>query len=330
MRFIHITTGDLDGVGLEVALKALSKTGPIKGTQFVLWRPALAPKEMLPLLNKQFKQVTIKTTKLLHKSKTSSFLNFLKLNHSALYNKYKTTSGVLWDLALLEQPTHYVLRAGHFCLKNPRKEVLLTGPLSKTQMQKEGFKERGHTGLLQKISGAPYVYMCFLGEYFNVTLLTGHIPLKKVAWSQESLNHCIKLCLNMKNHLLPLRKKIGVLGLNPHAGEAGLLGTEEITLKTTLNKWPNQVEGPLVPDTAFFKKNWPRFFMYICLYHDQGLIPFKMIHGQKSFQLSLGLPFTRVSVSHGTAKDIYGQNKADPESMAQALLWIHKGFSQGN
>ena len=140
-------------------------------------------------------------------------------------------------------------------------------------------------------------------------------------WSEDSLDSCIKLCLDVHPYLVRADKKIGVLGLNPHAGEEGLLGDEDIALKKRLNKWEGLVEGPLVPDVAFFKENWPRFFMYICMYHDQGLIPFKMIHHRKSFQLSLGLPFMRVSVSHGTAKDIYGQNKADPESMKRALLW---------
>ena len=375
MHLIHITTGDPDGIGLEVALKALNNIGPIQGVQFVLWHSRSSPKEMFSLLNKQFKIRSIKESEL----KTQD-------NHNLPEN-------ILWDLALPERPTQWVAKAGELCLKNPQKEALVTAPLSKTQMQKEGFEERGHTDLLKKISKASYVYMCFLGDYFNVTLLTGHVPLKKVQWSQDSLNRCIKLCLyagGLKIHVshlvlrretppdllqkfpeaepsrqvlpapnqfglnqaylqgvqpvmplsgeeslagqtLPaghgkslagpaLGKKIGVLGLNPHAGENGLLGKEETLLKKVLTQWKGQVEGPLVPDTAFFKENWPRFFMYICLYHDQGLIPFKMVHGRNSFQLSLGLNFMRVSVSHGTAKDIYGQNKADPESMTRALL----------
>ena len=122
-------------------------------------------------------------------------------------------------------------------------------------------------------------------------------------------------------------KKLAVLGLNPHAGEEGLLGTEEHLIKQDLEKWKNKVEGPLVPDVAFLKKNRQKFFIYICLYHDQGLIPFKMIHERKSFQSSLGLPFIRTSVSHGTAKDIFGKNKAEAESMKQALLWTTHSLS---
>ena len=308
MKLIHITTGDPDGIGLEVALKALNKIRRVKGVQFVLWRSNCAPKDMFHLLNKQFKIVTVKELK---------FLKELK----------KTEENVLWDLALPEQPTQWVAQAGALCLKNPHAQALVTGPLSKTQMQKEGFKERGHTALLKKISKVPHVYMCFLGDDFNVTLLTGHTPLKKIQWSEKDLDHCIKLCLDVHPSLVRADQTIGVLGLNPHAGEEGLLGTEDIALKRALCKWMGLVEGPLIPDVAFFKENWTRFFMYICMYHDQGLIPFKMVHGRKSFQVSLGLPFMRVSVSHGTAKDIYGQNKADLASMRRAILWAIRSLT---
>ena len=114
-------------------------------------------------------------------------------------------------------------------------------------------------------------------------------------------------------------KKIGCLGLNPHAGEGGLIGQEDILIKQHLRKWGGYIEGPLVPDVTFQKKYWPRYFTYLCIYHDQGLIPFKMIHEKQSLQLSLGLPFVRTSVSHGCAKDIFNSNKADPQSMTLAI-----------
>ena len=345
MKFIHITTGDPDGIGLEVALKALNKIRPVKGVQFVLWRSALAPKDQLSLLKTPLKRVTIKGAELLNTAHPTSFPSLLKASHLPSVgfnpisakparpdNNLPAKEGVLWDLALPAKPTQWVAKAGALCWQNPKTSALVTGPLSKTQMQKEGFKERGHTGLLKRLSKTRHVFMCFLGDSFNVALLTGHTPLKKVLWSKESLNKCIALCLNQmarkpvsflqgttfeNSPTYPL----GVLGFNPHAGEEGLLGTEEAKIKQVLDKWQDKVKGPLVPDTAFFKENWSRFFMYICMYHDQGLIPFKMVHGRKSFQLSLGLPFIRVSVSHGTSKDIYGQNKADPESMRRALLY---------
>ena len=308
MKIIHITTGDLDGIGLEVSVKALNELGPTEGVQFVLWRSSTADKTILNLTDKHFNRISIKEAK------------------QYAQNQIEKRENILVDIASPLSPTQWVIAATSFCLKNAQKEMLVTGPLSKIQMQKEGFQEKGHTDLLKKLSHTNNVFMTFLGEYFNVTLLTGHIPLKKIKWNPEDLKKCIELCLKLKQDLPTYQqnKKVGLLGLNPHAGEDGLLGNEEFLLKKELKNWKNKVEGPLVPDVAFLQKNQKKYFIYICLYHDQALIPFKMRHEKKSFHLSLGLPFIRTSVSHGTAKDIFGGNKADAQSMKQALLWaIH-------
>ncbi len=310
MKIIHITTGDLDGIGLEVSLKALSQLAPVKDIHFVLWRATETPRQIFQLINKRFQIVNVplpSPEKLLKES----------------FWRTKKNPAVLWDMACPPTPTKWVAEAGTLCLKNKKNQALVTGPLSKTQMKKEKFKEKGHTDLLKKLTKSDFVFMTFLGEYFNVALLTGHVPLKKISFEKESLHKCISLCLKFKKKLFtfPNSKPLGVLGLNPHAGEEGLLGKEEILLKTELKKWKKKVKGPLVPDVAFLKENWKKYFMYLCLYHDQALIPFKMIHGKKSFQISLGLPFLRVSVSHGKAQDIFGQNKANADSMKQALSW---------
>lgn len=306
MKTIHLTTGDMDGIGLEVSLKALYQLGPKKGIQFVLWRSASTPKKVFNLIDKKF-----------HRS---------SINEKTFQeNKYEKKENILLDVAGLPTPTKWVVHSTKHCLQNKKDSALVTGPLSKTQMQKEKFKEKGHTDLLKNLSKTPYIFMTFLGEFFNVTLLTGHVPIKRIKWTEESLNTCIQLCSRIKKHISSQRnKKIAVLGFNPHAGEEGLLGKEEMSLKKEIKKWKNKVEGPLVPDVAFSTENLNKYFIYICLYHDQALIPFKMIHKRNSFQLSLGLPFIRTSVSHGTAKDICGKNKADPASMKKALLWaIH-------
>ena len=304
MRTIHITTGDLNGIGLEVSLKALKEIGPQKDVQFTLWRSHQAPREILSLTDHLFSRV-----------------NPLKQKNLEKYKK----ENILLDIPGSSTPTKWVTAASKLCLKNKETQALVTGPLSKTQMQKEHFSEKGHTHLLKKLSKTENVFMTFLGTHFHVTLLTDHVPLKKISWSKNSLNKCIELCLQLQQFFsLKNKKKIALLGLNPHAGEEGLLGKEEIALKKELQKWNKQVEGPLVPDVAFLKKNQRKYFLYICLYHDQALIPFKMIHERNSFQFSLGLPFIRTSVSHGTAKDIFGKNKANPQSMKKALLWaIH-------
>ena len=314
MNTVHITTGDIDGIGLETSIKALAKLGPQRNIQFILWRSAQVNNEVLKQIDKYFNRISVNEKILLDSS----------------YKKKK--ENFLLDMVGPPTPTQWVVRAAEHCLKNKETTALVTGPLSKIQMQTEGFQERGHTQLLKKLSLIDHIFMTFLGEFFNVTLLTGHVPLKRIKWNNENINKCIKLCLQIKNHLPngKQNKKLAFLGFNPHAGEEGLLGIEEISLRRTLKNWEDEVEGPLVPDVAFFKENWKKYFIYICLYHDQALIPFKLIHERKSFQLSLGLPFIRTSVSHGTAKEIFRQNKADEESMKRALLWAIQSLNKNS
>ncbi len=311
MKRVHITTGDPDGIGLEVSLKALNTLGPKKDIQFILWRSPSANKEILKLADSRFNRINIKENSL-----------------SANYEKKENT---LLDIVTPDSPTQWVVKATKSCLKNKSTEALVTGPLSKIQMKREGFKEKGHTDLLKNLSHTRNVFMTFIGDLFNVTLLTGHVPLKKVKWNTRNLNKCIELCFKLKPSLPSHqhKKRIGLLGFNPHAGEEGLLGTEEFLLKKNIIKrWKNKVDGPLVPDVAFLKENQKKYFIYVCLYHDQALIPFKIAHEKNSFQLSLGLPFTRTSVSHGTAKEIFGKNKADAHSMKKALLWAINSLSK--
>ena len=309
MKQVHITTGDPNGIGLEVTCKALKQLGPKANVQFILWRDKKHPSPYL----KHLKSFKIKTLNNFHLLKNSTIKN----------NPFKKYH--ILDIACSLNPTQWVVQASKLCLADPMHQVLVTAPLSKTQIKKDGFSHKGHTPLLQKLAKKP-VFMTFLGKYFNVVLLTGHIPLKKVKWTNKLLDDCIKRCLTLgaslsKNKKTSRNKKIAILGLNPHAGEEGLLGIEDLALSAYLKKWKSKVTGPLVPDTAFLKNNWSKYSLYVCLYHDQGLIPFKMIHARDSFQLSLGLPFMRTSVSHGTAQDIAGKNKADATSMKKALLW---------
>ena len=119
---------------------------------------------------------------------------------------------------------------------------------------------------------------------------------------------------------------MALVGINPHAGEDGLIGNEELDVFLEAIKIAKSkkipIEGPLVPDAAFLKENWSKFSVYICPYHDQGLIPFKLVHGHKSgVHITMGLPFIRTSVEHGTAKKLFGKNKAYYESMLEAIKW---------
>lgn len=152
-----------------------------------------------------------------------------------------------------------------------------------------GLRGIGHTDILKSEAKAKIVHMAFLGDKFNVLLATGHLPLKSVAkTSVKSLTAAISAANSVRTRLSPTlaRKPLALIGLNPHAGENGLIGNEESLIFAKAlrhaRKKGLRISGPLVPDAAFLKENWNKFSLFISPYHDQGLIPFKMIHGRDS------------------------------------------------
>lgn len=307
---IALTTGDVDGIGLEVTAKALNTIGPRKDVQFILWRSEQTAQKYLRLIDRKWTRITVET-----------FAEALEIKGPYLI-----------DIASDLSPAHWVELSAKACMEK-KLHGMATAPLSKTGIKEAGLKDLGHTDILKRVSRTKHVNMGFAGNEFNVVLATAHIPLANVP---KSLNFTI-LTEALKN-ADGLRKKlsgpqklrpIGILGLNPHAGEDGLIGNEELQIFPRLKSFAREnkipVEGPLVPDAAFFPANWKRYSVYLALYHDQGLVPFKMIHGQDSgVHISLGIPFVRTSVDHGTAKDIFGKDKANPNSMIDAIRWAVK------
>jgi 4-hydroxythreonine-4-phosphate dehydrogenase len=181
-----------------------------------------------------------------------------------------------------------------------------------------GLKFMGHTGAFRQLCPKSKMHMAFAGKEFNVLLASDHMALESVPkfLNKKTVAEAIKSALEFKS-LLGSKKKIAILGLNPHAGESGMIGNFE---KKYLSNLPKDVVGPLVPDAAFLKTNWKKYSVFICLYHDQGLIPFKLVHGQDSgVHITMGLPFIRTSVDHGTAFDLYKKNLANPASMLDAI-----------
>jgi 4-hydroxythreonine-4-phosphate dehydrogenase len=304
---IALTTGDDDGIGFEVTAKALHKLGPQRGVQFFLWRNDCASAKYLKLIDQKFERIVVDT----------------------LEEALKIEGPYLVDICSDQSPAHWVEITAKACMKK-QLDGMATAPLSKTLIKDAGFKDLGHTDILKRVSRTKTVHMGFAGSEFNVVLATGHLSVanisKHISFSTvaEALLHADQL-----RKSLPASKRskpIGVLGLNPHAGEQGLIGGEELLVFPNLASFAKEKKipyvGPLVPDAAFFKENWKKYSVYLRLYHDQGLIPFKMIHGQDSgVHISLGIPFVRTSVDHGTAKDIFGKNKANPNSMIDAIRW---------
>lgn len=300
-----ITTGDIDGIGYEVTVKALLAIAPKE--PFIIWRsPKVDTQESSQKLNQVCSPETVSSLEEALESK-------------ALITEVVTDSS----------PADWVEQSAIACFEKKAK-ALITGPLSKTTILKSGRADMGHTDILKRISHAESVHMGFFGKFFNVVLATGHIPVSQVSKSLTS--ECIdKVIGNCADFLKKLpasshNKPIGFLGLNPHAGEGGMIGSEEKSFQPLLiklaQKYSVRISEPLVPDAAFLKGQWDKYSLYIALYHDQGLIPFKAIHGQDSgAHITLGIPFVRTSVDHGTAKDIFGLDIANPQSMIDAIQW---------
>lgn len=210
--------------------------------------------------------------------------------------------------------------------------ALVTGPLNKEVFRGAGYNFQGHTDFLASLTGTESVTMVLANEWFRVALVTTHCPLQKVSTLVDSkaisrvFEHCYSFATQ---HLNRKKPKIAFLGLNPHAGENGILGSEEIkTIIPTMNalreKFPAAIiSGPHSSDSFFVKeKSLPkkdRHDFIIAMYHDQGLIPVKLSDFQNCMNFTLGLPIIRTSVDHGTAFDIAGKNKADPSSMIYAI-----------
>src|SRR5690606_11481796 len=170
-----------------------------------------------------------------------------------------------------------------------------------------------------------FLFQTYLGSYFNLLLVTDHIPLSEVPQSvvtSKRLPSALRMALDLHKKF-KMKKKIAVLGLNPHAGEDGLIGHEDEFVGRQIDHLdPNRkwFVGPIPADSAFTDANFKKFGLYVALYHDQGLIPFKALHGFKEgVHLTSGIPFVRTSVDHGTAKSIFGKGMAEPGSMIHAL-----------
>ena len=207
---------------------------------------------------------------------------------------------------------------------------IATAPINKEAFALAGLPWRGHTELLASLTGASNVAMMFWSDALRVVLATIHIPLAEVpkALTRDSVSGIIELT----NRELPrfgfAAPRLALAGLNPHAGEHGLLGREETEVLepavARCMKAGIDVSGPLPGDTVFVRAARGEFDAVIACYHDQGLIPIKMAAFGRAVNVTLGLPIVRTSVDHGTAFDIAGKGVADPESMVQAVILAAK------
>ncbi len=202
-----------------------------------------------------------------------------------------------------------------------------TAPISKARLEAIGFPYPGHTEFFAAKSRAKTVRMMFVGEPLVVALDSIHIPLKRVAplLSTRHLEETIRLTQDALSHFAGIRSpKLALCGLNPHAGEAGLIGDEEERIIKPLVKRLKGLSGPFPADAYFGTRAYRRYDATIALYHDQGLIPFKLLAFDKGVNCTIGLPYLRTSPDHGCAFDIAGLGKASPKSLTAAMELLEK------
>ena len=205
-------------------------------------------------------------------------------------------------------------------------QAIATAPVNKEAFRLAGLEWSGHTDLLAHLTASSHVAMMFYSDALRVVLATVHIPLAEVprALTQASLEATIALTARELPRFGIGRPRIAVAGLNPHAGEHGLFGNEEATAIgpaiEACRARGVDVSGPYPGDTVFVRARRGDFDVVIACYHDQGLIPVKLVAFGRAVNVTLGLPIIRTSVDHGTAFDIAGKGVADPESMITAVL----------
>ena len=209
-------------------------------------------------------------------------------------------------------------------------DAIATAPVNKLAFARAGLRWKGHTDLLAHLTGVRRAVMMFWSEPLKVVLATVHVPLVDVSRliTPELLDDVIGLTARELPRFGTAHPRLALAGLNPHAGENGLLGVEDDqVLRPAVDKARSQgidVAGPFPGDTIFGRAARGEFDAVIACYHDQGLIPVKLLAFGKAVNVTIGVPIVRTSVDHGTAFDIAGQDKADPSSMVEAALLAAK------
>jgi 4-hydroxythreonine-4-phosphate dehydrogenase len=205
-------------------------------------------------------------------------------------------------------------------------DAIVTAPISKVALRQAGYEYPGHTEMLARLTGAPHVAMMLAGDRLRVVPVTIHCPLRDVP--ERLSTHAILQAIHLTHDALRRyfsldRPRIAVAALNPHAGEGGLFGDEEASIIAPALRQAHvghiDASGPHPPDTVFYHAARGDYDAVVCMYHDQGLIPLKLLHFDDGVNLTLGLPVIRTSVDHGTAYDIAGRGLASPASLLSAL-----------
>ena len=318
---LALTVGDPAGIGPEVAAKALADPEILSLADFVVFgdrRLWLLPSGE-SLARFPFCHTTIDHFRAATATPSGvTLVEFPALDYAAMpLGRITPAAG--------EASIQYLL-AAIAAVQAGRLDGVVTGPISKEAIHLAGYPWPGHTELFAEKFAAPDVAMMFAGGPFRVVLVTIHMSLADVlrTLSTEGILRTIRLAdAALKKFFAIKLPRLGVCGLNPHAGENGQFGDEEKRIIEPAIMMARQhgidATGPFPADTLFIKALQGHYDLVVAMYHDQGLIPVKLLDFNGTVNLTLGLPIVRTSPDHGTAFDIVGKNKADPSSMKAAI-----------
>jgi len=324
LPIVGITMGDPTGIGPEIIVKALSMEEPFHACRPIVFgdREVLSRAIQIQNLSTTL-EVIDKIPEDGYLPKTIFFFPSIQLEVASLrFGQPDRTCGEVM-VKYIEEAVKWV-RSG-------RVDAITTCPINKQAINAAGHPFSGHTELLAHFVQASSVAMMFLGSKWKIVLVTTHLPLKDVSrWiTANRILSTIRLTdEGMKKYFGIRHPRIAVLGLNPHCGEEGLLGEEEreeiLPAIAVAKSQGLNVEGPFPADSFFDLSGDRAFDAVIAMYHDQGLIPIKMFDFKEAVNFTLGLPFIRTSVGHGTAYDIAGRGVADPTNLIKAMQMAAK------
>ena len=313
MKIIGISTGDPTGIGPEVTAKSLRYHNLLPDTAIVVYgKLILSPNGHQPVKITNINEV-----------KTGGKLYHLEIDNPDLNLGNPSAESGRIAVEILDRLTEDVSKKAV--------QAIVTAPVSKKHIRDAGYDFIGHTEYLQTKLAADNVAMTFWSDDLKVGLLTTHLALHHLekVLTPDYCRAKLKLICSEVNKLMK-EPKIALLAKNPHAGEDGAFGETDEMFKKLLAQLSQEnihIDGPFPADT-FFSYNRQDYDFIISAYHDQGLIPFKMLAGGKGVNVTLGLPVYRASAEHGTAFDIAKNNKADYSSMQSALYWIEAKLSK--
>ncbi len=318
MHKFVFTCGDINGIGPEIVVKALNRTAVRSKNKFYFICPGNVFKNTASKVTPEFEYEITKDIS----SKDNSIVTVIDIG------MYKLERG---------KPTKYSGAAAFKSIKmsfdlayTKAVDAIITAPISKTAVNAAGYKFPGHTEMYAEWCGVQNFVMMFLSDRMNAALATIHEPINKVSGllTVKSLNNKIDVVIKTLIEDLSIPKpKIALLGLNPHAGEDGLIGKEEVkVIRPFLGKYRGHgsLYGPFSPDAFFANMMHKKFDLVLGMYHDQVLIPFKLLNFGAGVNFTAGLPIIRTSPDHGVAYDIASDFRADESSLLKAFKYAKR------